>query len=79
MESLKITAEMLPILRKCRGLSQSEFAEFAGLKQSKLSDIECGKVPVNDHYKAKLFLALGKLKFSEQELNNIYELTEMNK
>lgn len=76
---MKITADMLPILRKCRGLSQSEFAEFAGITQSKLSDIECRKIPINDHYTAKIFLALGKLKFSEKELRNIYELTQMNK
>jgi transcriptional regulator with XRE-family HTH domain len=76
---LKITAEMLPIIRKCRGLSQSDFADFAGLRQSKLSDIELKKIPITDHYSGKLFLTIGKLKFNEKELKQIAELVEKKK
>lgn len=74
MRILKLAAEMLPIIRKCRGLSQSEFAKFAGIQQARLSEIETGKILVSDHYSGRLFLAIGKLKFSEKELQRIAEL-----
>jgi transcriptional regulator with XRE-family HTH domain len=79
VEVLKLTAEMLPFIRKCRGLSQSEFAEYSGIPQARLSDIETRKIPVTDHYTGKLFLAIGKLNFNEKELKHIAELTENKK
>lgn len=79
MEKLKLTAEMLPFIRKCRGLSQCEFAVYSGIPQARLSDIELKKIPVTDHYSGKLFLAIGKLKFDEKELKQIAELVEKNK
>lgn len=76
---MKLTAEMIPIIRKCRGLSQSEFAVYSGIQQARLSDIELNKIPISDHYKGKLFLAIGKLKFDEKEIQRIAELVEKNK
>lgn len=74
VEIVKITAEMLPIIRSCRGLSQSEFAEYSGIPQARLSDIECKKISISDHYLGKLFLAMGKLKFDQKEIKQIAEL-----
>lgn len=71
---MKLTAEMLPLIRSCRGLSQSEFAEYSGIPQARLSDIECKKISISDHYLGKLFLAMGKLKFDQKELKQIAEL-----
>lgn len=79
MKILKLTAEMLPIIRKCRGLSQIEFAEYSGIPQARLSNIETGKILISEHYLGKLFLAIGKLKFNEKELQSISDLVEMNK
>ncbi|MCM3456950.1 helix-turn-helix transcriptional regulator [Heyndrickxia oleronia] len=73
---MKLTAEMLPFIRKCRGLSQSVFAEYSGIPQARLSDIETGKISITDHYTGKLFLAIGKLKFNEKELQRISELVK---
>lgn len=73
---MKLTAEMLPFIRKCRGLSQSDFAEYSGISQARLSDIETGKIFITDHYAGKLFLAVGKLKFNEKDLRRISELVE---
>lgn len=73
---VKLTAEMLPIIRSCRGLSQAEFAEYAGIPQARLSDIETRKILISEHYSGKLFLAFGKLKFSEKELRHVAELVE---
>ncbi|UTV31683.1 helix-turn-helix domain-containing protein [Bacillus altitudinis] len=76
---MKLTAEMLPLIRACRGLSQNEFADYSGIPQARLSDIETGKISISDYYSGKLFLAIGKLKFDEKELNHIAELTELKK
>lgn len=76
MGKLKLTANMLPFVRKCRGLSQSEFAEYSGIPQARVSDIENGKIAISDHYTGKLFLAIGKLKFSEKDLQIISKLVE---
>jgi transcriptional regulator with XRE-family HTH domain len=70
---------MLPFIRACRGLSQNEFAEYSGIPQARLSDIETGKIAITDYYLGKLFLAIGKLKFDEKELTHIAELTEIKK
>jgi transcriptional regulator with XRE-family HTH domain len=76
VEELKLTAEMLPLIRKCRGLSQSEFAIYSGIPQARISDIEAKKIPISNHYTGKLFLAIGKLKFDEKDLQRISELVE---
>lgn len=76
---LKLTAKMIPIIRSCRGLSQSEFALYSGIPQARLSDIETGKTPISDHYSGKLFLAIGKLRFDVKELKQIAELVEKKK
>jgi len=73
---MKITSEMLPVIRKCRGLSQSEFALYSGIPQARLSDIETKRIPISDHYKGKLFLAVGKLKLNKNELKQIAELVD---
>lgn len=75
MKALKITPEMLPVICSCRGLTQSEFAIYAGIPQARLSDILTKKIPISDYYSSKLFLAIGKLKFDEKELQHIAELT----
>lgn len=71
---MKLTAEMIPLIRSCRCLSQNEFAEYSGIPQARLSDIECKKISISDHYSGKLFLAMGKLKFDQKELEQIAEL-----
>ncbi|MGG0176438.1 helix-turn-helix domain-containing protein [Gottfriedia acidiceleris] len=76
---MKLTTEMIPIIRKCRGLSQSEFAVYSGIPQARLSDIETKKIPISEYYSGKLLLAIGKLKFDEKELLHITELVEKNK
>jgi transcriptional regulator with XRE-family HTH domain len=76
---LNLSAEMLPFVRACRGLSQNEFAEYSGIPQARLSDIETGKISITDYYSAKIFLAIGKLKFDEKELKHIAELTVIKK
>ncbi|QTB25000.1 helix-turn-helix transcriptional regulator [Lysinibacillus sphaericus] len=73
---MELTAEMLPFIRKCRGLSQFEFAEYSGIPQARLSDIEAKKIPITDHYTGKLFFAIGKLKFNDKDLQRISELVE---
>lgn len=76
---MNLTAEMLPIIRKCRGISQNEFAEYSGIPQARLSDIERGKIPISEHYTGKLFLAIGKLNFDQHKLQQIFELVKKNK
>ncbi|MFD1387647.1 helix-turn-helix domain-containing protein [Oceanobacillus oncorhynchi subsp. oncorhynchi] len=76
---LQVTAEMIPLIRSCRGLSQSEFSSYSGIPQARLSDIEIKKIPISDYYSGKLFLALGKLQFDEKELRHIAELVQIGK
>lgn len=79
MKTLELTAEMLPLIRSCCGLSQSEFAVYAGIPQARLSDIEARKLPISAHYLGRIFLAVGKLKFDEKELEHIAELVKVGK
>lgn len=76
---MKITAEMIPLIRHCRRLNQSEFAEYVGIPQARLSEIETKKIPISEHYLDKLFLAIGKLKFTKNELQQIEELVKVSK
>ena len=79
MKTLELTTEMIPLIRSCRGMSQSELAAYAGIPQARLSDIEARKIPISEHYSDRLFLALGKLKFDEKELEHITELVKIGK
>jgi len=74
VNTLKITSEVLPLIRKYKGLSQEEFSNFVGIPQSKLSLIESKKIPISDYYSARLFLAIGKLQFTEKEFYYLSEL-----
>ncbi|MEK4872229.1 helix-turn-helix domain-containing protein [Niallia sp. FSL W8-1348] len=73
---MKLTAEMIPVIRQCKGMNQIEFADYVGIPQARLSDIETKKIPISDYYSSRLFLAIGKLKIDDKELNDIKELVK---
>lgn len=76
-ESIKITAEMIPLIRASRDLCQAEFAFYAGISQARLSDIETGKIPISEHYENAIKVAILRLHVNSKELASIKELLTM--
>ncbi|MCU5674557.1 hypothetical protein OCB73_28255 [Bacillus cereus] len=74
---MKITFEMLPLIRSCRNLNQAEFSFYSKMPQARLSDLETGKTPITKHYENKIRNALQTLHISSEELQHIYELVQI--
>lgn len=76
---IKVTAEMLPLLRSCRDLSQAEFSFYSKIQQARLSDLETGRLPITEHYENKILYAIETLQISSNELQHIFELVQIKK
>lgn len=74
---MKITSEMLPLIRSCRDLNQAEFSFYMRVPQARLSDLETAKIPITNHYENKIWYALESLQISSDELQHIYELVQI--
>ncbi|WP_416516628.1 hypothetical protein [Bacillus cereus] len=74
---MKITSEMLSLIRSCRDLNQAEFSFYMRVPQARLSDLETGKIPITNHYENKVWNALESLHISNEELQHIYELVQI--
>ncbi|MGE6403340.1 hypothetical protein [Bacillus cereus] len=74
---MKITSEMLSLIRSCRNLNQAEFSFYMRVPQARLSDLETGKIPITKHYENKVWNALESLHISNEELQHIYELVQL--
>ncbi|WP_257152685.1 hypothetical protein [Bacillus thuringiensis] len=74
---MKITAEMLSLIRSCRDISQTEFSFYMSVPQARLSDLETAKIPITKHYEDKIWNALESLQISSEELQHIYELVQI--
>ncbi|HFU7084436.1 TPA: hypothetical protein ACGN8V_005415 [Bacillus cereus] len=74
---MKITSEMLSLIRSCRDLNQAEFSFYMRVPQARLSDLETGKIPITKHYEDKIWNALESLHISNEELQHIYELVQI--
>lgn len=74
---MKITSEMLSLIRSCRDLNQAEFSFYMRVPQARLSDLETAKIPITKHYEDKIWNALESLHISNEELQHIYELVQL--
>lgn len=74
---MKITSEMLSLIRSCRDISQAEFSFYMRVPQARLSDLETAKIPITKHYEDKIWNALESLHISKEELQHIYELVQL--
>jgi len=72
-----ITAEMLPYLRTCRNLNQSQFAEMIGIPQPSLSQLETGEKGISDYYEKAIRNGITKLRISNEEINYIKQILEV--
>lgn len=75
----KITYDMLPQLRACRNMNQSQFAKLIGIPQGVLSQIESGLKPISDYYEKAIREGLAKKRISVQEIEHVQAIMKIKK